>query len=145
MKKSTRFSGAVHIMTMLAAKPDNFLSSDVIATSMGTNRVVVLRLVALLTKADLVESRTGKHGGARLALTANKITLLDIYRAVEENSLFRYHSPHPSCVGGKYLTRDLKSILTDAESLLESKLAAKTLAISMKAGIRAMKKYLDTK
>ena len=142
MKKSTRFSSAVHILIMLAAQKEGYLSSDIIATSMGTNRVVVLRLIAALTKAGLVESQTGKLGGAKLACEPNKVTLRDIYRAVEEGPIFRFHSPHPNCKGGKYLTRDLGKIVGEAEKLLEKSLASKTLADSMKSGIKEMAKFL---
>ena len=48
MRKSTRFAAAVHILTMLAAIEEEYLSSDVIARSMNTNRVVVRRLIASL-------------------------------------------------------------------------------------------------
>jgi len=145
MKKSARFPSAVHILTMLAARPDSYLSSELIAQSMGTNRVVALRLIALLAKADLVTSLPGVQGGTKLARKPQEIRLLDIYHAVEDGTLFKLHSPHPNCPVGRSVTRDLTEVLQQAEAALEKKLAGQTLARSMKAGIEEMQRFLNSR
>jgi len=145
MKKSARFPSAVHILTMLAARQDEYLSSDLIAQSLGTNRVVALRLIALLAQAGLVTSQTGVQGGTKLEKKPREITLLEIYRAVEEGSIFKLHSPHPSCPVGKSVTRDLSTVLEAAEASLEKKLRSQTLAQSMKSGIEEMQRFLNSK
>ena len=142
MRKSTRFPAAVHIMTMLAAQPDEYMSSEIIAGSLDTNRVVVRRLLALLADAGLVSSQAGVLGGAKLERKASAISLLDIYQAVEPESLFRFHNPHPNCPVGACVTEDLQKFLDDAERALEQKLASKTLANVSRRGVQKMKAHL---
>lgn len=145
MRKSTRFPAAVHIMTMLAAKPDGYMSSDIIAGSVNTNRVVVRRLLATLADAGLVSSQAGIFGGAKLEKEPSEITLLDIYQAVEPESLFRLHVPHPKCPVGACVTEDLLKVLNDAESAMEQELGTNTLADVSRRGVRKMKAHLASK
>ena len=77
-----RFAFAVHIMTVLAYSRE-VIDSSTIATSVNTNPVVVRRLLLALRSAGLVETRPGKHGGAKLKKDPKRISALDIYDAVE--------------------------------------------------------------
>lgn len=142
MQKSTRFPAAVHILTMLAAKEGDYLSSEIIAHSMDTNRVVVRRLIALLAQAGLVSSQAGVSGGARLEKEPQEISLLDIYEAVEEGNLFRFHTPQAGCPVAVCVTADLKVALDDAEAALRERLASKTLAEVSRRGTRKMKQII---
>ena len=142
MRKSTRFPAAVHIMTMLAARPNDYMSSEIIAGSMDTNRVVVRRLLALLADAGLVSSQAGAAGGAKLERKASQITLLDIYQAVEPDSLFRLHTPNPKCPVAACVTEDLQRVFADADRALATQFAAKTLASVSKRGVQKMKEHL---
>ncbi len=78
-----QFTFAVHIMTALAFSPERVIGSQTLAASVNTNPVVVRRLLLALRRARLIETFTGKHGGARLRKKPNRISLLDIYDAVE--------------------------------------------------------------
>jgi len=142
MRKSTRFPAAVHILTMLAAIEDEYLSSDVIARSMNTNRVVVRRLIASLAEAGFVSSQAGVFGGAHLDVDPASITLLDVYRAVEEEGLFRFHAPHPGCRVAEHVLADLQPAVDKAEAAFEQQLAATTLQDVAGRGIRTMKQYI---
>ncbi|MDU7476058.1 MAG: Rrf2 family transcriptional regulator, partial [Paenibacillus macerans] len=85
---STRFSIAVHTLSLIAVTPD--CTGDFIAGSVNTNPVIIRRIMGMLKKAGLVEVRPGV-GGAALLKEPDRITLLDVYRAVnvaEENQLF---------------------------------------------------------
>jgi Rrf2 family protein len=77
-----RFTFAIHILAMLA-RSDRFLGSRAVAESANTNPVVIRRLLLALRRARLIETCSGKHGGAKLAKPPNRISLLDIYNAVE--------------------------------------------------------------
>ncbi len=142
MRKSTRFPAAIHIMTMLAGMDDEYLSSDLIAKSMDTNRVVVRRLIKSLADAGFVSSQAGILGGARLEVSPKDVTLLDIYRAVEEGDIFRFHTPQPKCPVANCVTEDLRVALDDAEAAMEKKLASTTLAEVSKRGIAVMKRFV---
>jgi Rrf2 family protein len=78
-----QFTFAVHIMTVLAFSPGEVIGSQTLAASVNTNPVVVRRLLLALRDAGLIETFTGKHGGARLRKKPNQISLVDIYDAVE--------------------------------------------------------------
>jgi len=88
MSTNSRFPVAIHILTALAYRNRDRLSSPVLAASVRTNPVVIRRLLIRLHRAGLVEAHLGKSGGARLARRPESITLLDIFRATEGGSPF---------------------------------------------------------
>ncbi len=137
MARSTRFPVAVHILTVLAAKEGEFVSSDFIARSVATNRVVVRRIISLLHAAKWVTSQAGIHGGAKLEVEPEQVNLLDVYRAVEKGSIFRVHESEPKCPIACCVKQDLESFLEVAEAAMEEKLAGKTLADMSKRAIHA--------
>ncbi|MEP6937163.1 MAG: Rrf2 family transcriptional regulator [Chthoniobacterales bacterium] len=77
-----QFTFAVHIMAALAFS-GGIIDSQTLAQSVNTNPVVVRRLLLALRRAGLVETFSGKYGGARLRKLAGAISLRDIYDAVE--------------------------------------------------------------
>jgi Rrf2 family protein len=83
MAANSRFAVAVHALAMLAFHKDERQTSRSIAESVATNPVVIRRLLAQLTRAGIVESSHGAKGGFRLAKPAAKVSLQDIYQAVE--------------------------------------------------------------
>jgi len=127
---STRFSIAVHTLSLIAVSP-NDCTGDFIAGSVNTNPVVIRRIMGMLKKAGLVDVRPGV-GGASLLKDPSQITLLDIYRAVnvtEENQLFRIHeNPNIRCPVGRNIEQVLQAELRDAQSVMEQRLAQTTLA-----------------
>ncbi|MCA1734101.1 MAG: Rrf2 family transcriptional regulator, partial [Acidobacteria bacterium] len=54
MATSSRFAVATHILTVLAVRGDEPSSSNLIASSVGTNPVVIRRLLGMLGRAGLV-------------------------------------------------------------------------------------------
>lgn len=82
---------AVHIMTALAYVGEK-TSSELLALSVGTNPVVVRRLLGELNRAGLIRAERGKTGGFTLARSSREVSLLDIYRAVaDEQDLVPLH------------------------------------------------------
>jgi Rrf2 family protein len=77
-----QFTFAVHIMTALAFS-DEVMDSQRLAASVNTNPVVVRRLLTALRAAKLIKTYAGKNGGARLLKKPNRISLVDIYDAVQ--------------------------------------------------------------
>lgn len=77
-----QFTFAVHIMTALAFS-DEVMDSRTLAASVNTNAVTVRRLLVALHRAKLIETYAGMKGGARLLKKPSRISLLDIYDAVE--------------------------------------------------------------
>jgi Rrf2 family protein len=104
MAATSRFAVAVHAAAVLAyrgARGDAWVSSERVAESVGTNPVVVRRVLAALARAGLVETRLGAEGGARLTRRPEDIALVDVYRAVEGEGAVLAHNanpPNPRCV-----------------------------------------------
>jgi Rrf2 family protein len=130
MTKSSRFVIATHTLAMLANGDGEPLTSDWIAGSVNTNPVVIRRILALLSKAGLVATQEGAKGGTRLARPADEITLLAVYRAVEEGDLFASHpqSPNPDCPIGCNIQAALEPTLDAAEKAMAGSLAKTTVA-----------------
>src|SRR5260370_4693151 len=105
MSRAQRFSVAVHALARIDHFDGKRLTSESIADSVGTNASFVRRLLSMLARAELVESSAG-IAGARLARPAGKITLLDIYRAVDmedEHRLAIHDDPNPRRTLGRSL------------------------------------------
>nr|WP_240546394.1 Rrf2 family transcriptional regulator [Paenibacillus artemisiicola] len=128
---SSRFSIGVHILSLLAINPNEHQTSEWIAGSVGTNPVVIRRVLGQLKKAGLANVRAGS-GGASLARGLGEISLLDVYRAVEvveEGKLFHVHGqPNPDCEVGANIEQVLRLLLLKAQDAMEGVLAAVTMA-----------------
>lgn len=100
MKISSRFSIAVHILSILKNNPSSLCTSDYMAESVNTNPVVIRKIMSYLKQAGFVYVNRGP-GGAGLLKDLHEITLLDVYHAVnvvEEDKLFHIHEqPNPDC------------------------------------------------
>jgi Rrf2 family protein len=129
MNVSTRFTVALHILTLLASSPDEALTSEYIAGSVNTNPVVVRRLLGILRKLAIVSSQPGNGGGWELAKDPAKLTLRDVRRAVQEGSPFSMHTqpPNPRCPVGKNIQRVLSPVYDQAERVMEDELAHTTI------------------
>ncbi|CAM5793129.1 MULTISPECIES: Rrf2 family transcriptional regulator [Brevibacillus] len=126
MKISSRFSIAVHILSLLAIAKDAHGTSEWIAGSVNTNPVTIRRILGQLKKAGLVNVRAGT-GGAYLLKGLDEISLLDVFRAVdvvEEDQLFHLHEqPNPDCPVGANIQAVLQLIFTRAQNVMEQFLA----------------------
>ena len=128
MARSTRFPAAVHILTLLAVKDGERCSSEWIAKSLGTNAVVVRRIIGLLQEAGFVNSQAGSQGGAMLVAQSEKLTLKDIYEAVEDQSIFCMHDPHPKCPVACCVKNQVNALLDGAEEKMKAELARTRLS-----------------
>jgi Rrf2 family protein len=128
--RDTRFSMAMHILTLLADSPDEFLPSERIAGSIGVHPVLVRKELAHLRDQQLILSKEGKGGGSMLAKPAGKILLSDIYKAVrEENPLgLNKHEPNPDCTVGRQIKHHLTGLYSEAEAAMIKSLGRQTLA-----------------
>ena len=130
MKISSRFTVAVHILSLVAIERNELCTSEWIAKSVNTNPVVIRRVIGKLRDAGLVQVRQGV-GGTTLQKPLNEITLLDVYRAVEvvqEGELFQMHEkPNPNCPVGANIEVVLELILLRAQEAMESVLGEITM------------------
>ncbi|WP_242332949.1 MULTISPECIES: Rrf2 family transcriptional regulator [Anaeromyxobacter] len=131
MSPSSRLTVAIHILTLLAHEASGEpVTSEYIAGSVGTNPVVIRRLLAMLRKSKLVRSQGGPGGGWQLVVPARGITLRDVYRAVESEALFPLHAstPNPRCPVGRTIQAALAGRYGEARLALERDLERTTIA-----------------
>jgi Rrf2 family protein len=127
---SSRFAVAVHSLVALCAHGDRPVASEKIAASASTNPAVIRRLFSMLNEAGLTVAQLGQGGGAKLARPATKITLLDVFLAVEEPEIFATHRTEPdySCIVGRNDITALEPVMDCAAQAMKAELAKVTLA-----------------
>jgi Rrf2 family protein len=128
MALNCRFAVAVHVLAAIAEKGERVSSAE-LADNFKTNPVVVRRLLADLQRAGLVESCKGVNGGTVLARPAGKISLAEIYRAVDEDAPF--HIPeqrNPDCVIACKVQKTLAAVLDRADEAMQKELRRTRLA-----------------
>jgi Rrf2 family protein len=130
MATSSRLASAVHIMSFIAHAGGVATTSEAIAKSLQTNPVVVRKILKLLERAGLVALRQGRHGGVTLQRPASRITLGQIYKAVEsETGVFAMRSRvHDGCVVACAMKRRLGPIFNAANDAVERALSETSLA-----------------
>lgn len=131
MQISSRFTMAIHMFACIYTFPDQKMTSNFMAGSIGTNPVIVRKLLQQLKSAGLIEVSRGT-GGVKITRPLDKITFLDIYKAVEcapNEELFHFHeNPNQNCPVGKNIHRVLDNKLLKVQKAMEEKLAEITLA-----------------
>lgn len=132
MQISSRFTLAIHIIACIETfKNDYKVTSDFLASSTNVNPVIVRKILGQLKAAGIVEVARGS-GGADVAKPLNKITFLDIYKAVEcvgNGELFHFHeNPNPKCPVGRNIHTVLDNRLDKVQQAMEEQLAKTTLA-----------------
>jgi Rrf2 family protein len=117
------------MLALMAAAEEQPIKSDQMAGSVNTNPVVIRRILCSLSRAELVISQTGAAGGSKLARRAGQISLLDVYRAVEEGGVFALHrqSPNRRCAVGAAIESVLSDVLCEVNLAVEHALARTTI------------------
>jgi len=131
MKISSRFSVAIHIISILQIYGNPMPTSEYIAGSVNTNPVVIRRILGMLKQAGIVDMKRGT-GGAYLVKGVEDITMLDVYKAVgsvEDGQLFQIHeNPNPMCPVGANIQGVVNVALISAQDAMEGVLQKITLA-----------------
>jgi Rrf2 family protein len=128
---SSKLSVGIHMLTIFALKRGEALTSEFIACSVNTNPVVIRRLLGALRAAGLVESKAGVGGGWSLLVDPERITLLDILRAVEPHSeVFALHRSEPNheCPCGLYIQDVLTEVYDKVQESMTRQLAGINVA-----------------
>lgn len=131
MQISSRFTIAVHVLVCMEVFKDDYkVTSELLASSVNANPVVIRRLLQQLKKAGLVCVKRGS-GGAEVAKPLQDITLLDIYRAVEcveDGQLFHFHeNPNQQCPVGRSIHAVLDQRLDAIQQAMEKEMQSVTL------------------
>ncbi|WP_415325750.1 Rrf2 family transcriptional regulator [Chryseobacterium sp. MMS23-Vi53] len=126
---NTRFATAIHIMTLLAESPQDWLTSEWMAGSININPVIVRKELSILREAGLIISRQGKVGGSQLAKKADSITISDIYLAVKNTEVLgkKNNNPNPACSVGRNINDNLNTLFAETDQLVLNFLGDKSL------------------
>ena len=121
---------AVHVLTVLAYKEGDRVTSAALAGSINTNPVIVRRLLLSLQKARLVDTCKGSGSGSRLNRAPHRINMAEIYRSVEDSESFATPSRKPSaaCPVGHCILEALARVFASAQNAMEKDLEKTTLA-----------------
>jgi Rrf2 family protein len=126
---NTQFAVAVHLLTLLALSPDALQSSEEMAGSVGSNPVHIRRVLGLLRRAGLVESRPGPNGGWRLLRDPDATSLGDVWRAVDATEhVLGLHGANPDCPVGREVQLALVDVDRRAAKALAEELDRSTIA-----------------
>ena len=130
MATNTQFSIAVHLLLALGLNCERELTSANLAMSVNTSPSFVRRILAKLSKANLVATTTGKNGFSSLAKPAEKISMLEIYKAVDAPKTFAIHD-YPAqhfCSVSVNIEKTMTKILERAQNSFENSLGETSLA-----------------
>ena len=97
LRISEAASLALHTMVFLAGVPDTRYSSGRIARTLCVSEAHLAKVLQRLSKAGFLVSVRGPNGGFRLARKPEKITLLEVFEAIDgpfepEECLMHDHS-----------------------------------------------------
>ena len=130
MQISSRFTMAIHMFACIDVFKDMKMTSDFMAKSIGTNPVIVRKLLQQLKAAGLIEVLRGT-GGVKVKRPFNEITFLDIFQAVEctpQEELFHFHEkPNQKCPVGRHIHDVLDDKLDKVQKAMEAELKKITL------------------
>nr|WP_288556476.1 Rrf2 family transcriptional regulator [uncultured Mediterraneibacter sp.] len=130
MQISSRFTMAIHMFACMDAFKEQKMTSNFMAASIGTNPVIIRKLLQQLKAAGLVEVSRGT-GGVTVTKPLRDITFLDIYKAVEctpGEELFHFHeNPSDACPVGRNIHHVLDDKLKKVQVAMEKELASITL------------------
>ena len=121
---------AVHVLTVLAYKQGDPVTSGLLAQSVNTNPVVIRRLLLALQHAKLVETRKGVGLGSRLSRSPSRINMAEVYKAVEDKKCFSLprNKPNRACPVGNCIQSAIREVFSSAQNALAQDLARTTLA-----------------
>lgn len=132
MRISSRFTIAIHVLTAIDVFKEEYkITSDLLASSVHTNPVVIRRILQQLKAVGLIKVTRG-IGGASLNKETSEISLFDIYRAVdcvESGDLFHFHEdPNTKCPVGRNIHAVLDDKLIKIQEAFENEMKKTTLA-----------------
>ena len=129
MKRDSRLSMTLHALLHIADR-DGPVTSDALAAMASSNPVVVRRTLAGLRQARLVRSSKGHGGGWELARPLAKITLGDVYDALDAPEPFAMadRTESPGCLVEQAVNRAMRDAFARAEAVLLTRFREVSLA-----------------
>lgn len=133
MKYSEKLSNTIHILIFIYLEHNRKLSSTNIAESIKTNPAYIRQLMAALKTAGLILNTQG-HANATFVKSPGKITMYDIYRAVEGGKplLHLDTGTNPACGIGINIQLSIADFYDEIQEMVNEKMKSITLEDIMK-------------
>ena len=127
---NNKFSVGVHIMTALGDHHGEQVTSAHLTASVRAHESRVRSVLSKLVKAGLVMASRGRHGFSSLSRPANRISLLEIYRAVEAPPIFSIHEypREKTCRTSCTHKEAMVELLGDTQRAVEARLGRRMLS-----------------
>jgi DNA-binding IscR family transcriptional regulator len=129
MKRDSKLSSVLHVLLHLAHS-ERPMTSEQMAGMLGTNPVLVRRVLAGLRERGYISSERGHGGGWTVTCDLAKVTLRDIYHAVGAPTVFAMgnRNEHSACLVEQVVNASLEGAFAEAEALLVERLGEVSLA-----------------
>lgn len=90
MKINAKFEQAIIVMSMLALQKKNEpIKSSTLSEKLKVSDSYLKKILAMLTKANLIQSVASKNGGYLINDELESISLLQIYQAIDNNEVIK--------------------------------------------------------
>lgn len=142
MTFNSQLSDVLHVLLHMA-EADGPATSATLAAAMGTNPVVLRRLMTGLREAGLVASAKGHGGGWVISCPLDRITLRDVHVALGAPRLVSlgFREDRPSCLVAQAVNEQLGAAVQAAEEGLLERLGSVTLAALARDFHRRMERH----
>lgn len=129
MKRDSKLSSVLHVLLHLAHS-ERPMTSEQMAGMLGTNPVLVRRVLAGLRERGYISSERGHGGGWTVTCDLATVTLRDVYDAVGAPTVFAMgnRNEHSACLVEQVVNASLADAFQEAEALLVQRLGQVTLA-----------------
>lgn len=126
---NSRFATLIHILTILAKNPGQWLSSDWIAASIQINPVMVRKELGVLKELGWVTSKKGVHGGAMLQVCSREISIAEIYKVVKTTNVLgkKNDCDGSRCSVGNGINNRLETLFEEIDEIVLEALETRTL------------------
>ena len=121
---------AVHVLAYLANHLQRNISSEELSKSACTNPARIRKVMSELRQAGLVETRSGSEGGYLLKVPQEKITLLQVLRAVGAQVVkpgWRIDHPYKACL----ISTGMGAVMDDLAASLDEACCLKLQQITI--------------
>ncbi|WP_311222917.1 MULTISPECIES: Rrf2 family transcriptional regulator [unclassified Acidovorax] len=127
--RNSQLSDVLHVLLHMA-QAERPMTSEVLAAAMGTNPVVLRRLMGGLRNAGFVTSEKGHGGGWVVAVPLESVTLRDVHVALGAPALVSlgFREDRPECLVAQIVNESLQAAMRQAEADLLARLDGITLA-----------------
>ena len=131
---NNQFSVGVHIMTALGDHYGAQVTSAHLTASVRAHESQVRSVLSKLVKAGLVTTARGRNGFSSLSRPANKISLLEIHKAVEAPPVFSIHQypKEKTCRTSCTHKEAMVELLEDTQRAFEARLGQRMLSEMVK-------------